>query len=110
MIVAADTDSSVKVSLFIPMARIAEAWPYIKQQSTISTPIEPRKRKLQIFLCHSSVDKAAVRNLYHRLLKEGYKPWFDEEDLIPGQRWETEIPKAVRSSDVIAICLSKIRY
>lgn len=61
---------------------------------------------LKIFLCHSSSDKSKVRDLYQRLERDGFKPWLDEEDLIPGQEWQTEIPKAVRSSDIVIICLS----
>ena len=61
---------------------------------------------LRIFLCHASGDKPAVRRLYHRLLTDGFEPWLDEENLIPGQKWALEIPKAVRSADVIIICLS----
>jgi anti-sigma B factor antagonist len=30
----------------------------------------------------------------------------DEEDLLPGQKWEDEIPAAVRNSDVVLVCLS----
>lgn len=62
---------------------------------------------LSVFLCHSSQDKPAVRDLYQRLLKDGFAPWLDEEQLIPGQNWQQEISKAVRSSDVVIVCLSK---
>lgn len=62
--------------------------------------------RLRVFLCHASGDKPAVRELYQRLVGHGVKPWFDEEDLLPGQYWEDEIPKAVRQSDVVIICLS----
>jgi TIR domain len=38
------------------------------------------------FLCHASDDKAHVREVYHRLRTgEGFEPWLDEEDLLPGQ-------------------------
>jgi nucleoside phosphorylase len=106
MIVATDTDSSVRVALFIPITKIVELFPIsISQPTEVSTKLD--KRRLQIFLCHASADKTTVRELYRRLLHDGYKPWFDEEDLIPGQRWEIEIPKAVRASDAIVICLSQ---
>jgi len=36
----------------------------------------------------------------------GIKPWLDEADLLPGQTWQLEIPKAVRASDVVIVCLS----
>jgi formylglycine-generating enzyme required for sulfatase activity len=63
-------------------------------------------RQLKVFLCHASGDKPAVRNLYHRLRVSGFDPWLDEENLLPGQDWQLEILKAVRSSDAVVICLS----
>ena len=68
--------------------------------------IHKRTSPLRIFLCHSSGDKPAVRNLYRRLSSDGFDPWLDEEKLLPGQEWEVEIPKAVRTSDVVIVCLS----
>lgn len=62
---------------------------------------------LKIFLCHSSGDKAAVRELWARLRADGFQPWLDEVDLLPGQHWADEIPKAVRNSDVVIVCLSR---
>lgn len=64
-------------------------------------------RPLRVFLCHSSRDKPAVRNLYERLLDDGIEPWLDEEDILPGQDWEREIAKAVRNADVVIVCLSE---
>ena len=39
----------------------------------------------RVFLCHSSADKEAVRKFYQRLRRDGFKPWLDEEDILPGQ-------------------------
>lgn len=65
-------------------------------------------RPLSVFLCHSSVDKPAVRELYKSLLAEGWiDPWLDEEKLLPGQDWNVEIEKAVENTDVAIVCLSK---
>ncbi|AOS83129.1 hypothetical protein BIU88_02600 [Chlorobaculum limnaeum] len=64
------------------------------------------KTKLKAFLCHASGDKPAVRDLYNQLTEYGIDPWLDEEDLLPGQDWRLEIPKAVKSSDVVLVCLS----
>ncbi len=64
-------------------------------------------RKLRVFLCHASQDKPVVRELYQRLLAEGWiDPWLDEVKLIPGQDWDMEIEKAVNSSDAVIVCLS----
>jgi hypothetical protein len=64
-------------------------------------------RKLRVFLCHASQDKPIVRELYQRLLAEGWiDPWLDEEKLLPGQDWDMEIEKAVESADAVIVCLS----
>lgn len=82
-----------------------------KTQELISIPITQEQYRslgsLKIFLCHSSGDKAAVRDLYQRLRVEDFIPWLDEENLLPGQKWQQEIPKAVRASDVVIVCLSR---
>jgi formylglycine-generating enzyme required for sulfatase activity len=62
----------------------------------------------RIFLCHASEDKAQVREVYHRLQTiDGFEPWLDEEDLLPGQEWAREIPRALQASDFILIFLSR---
>src|SRR5438105_1599832 len=68
--------------------------------------VEPTRRKLGVFLCHASGDKEAVRELYRRLLADGFDPWLDEEKLLPGQDWEREIYHAVHDCDVVVVCLS----
>ena len=35
-----------------------------------------------------------------------FDPWLDEEDILPGHDWEHEIAGAVKSSAVVAVCLS----
>jgi hypothetical protein len=56
----------------------------------------------RIFLCHASEDKTQIREVYHRLRAiDGFEPWLDEEDLLPGQEWAREIPRALQASDFI---------
>jgi hypothetical protein len=65
-------------------------------------------RALKVFLCHSSADKPVVRKLYQRLYaKQGIDPWLDEAKLLPGEKWDLEITKAVKESDVVIVCISK---
>ncbi len=74
--------------------------PYQSQKNT--------NRPLRVFLCHSSNDKPAVRELYQKLCAEAWiQPWLDEEELYPGQDWNMEIEKAVEAADAIIVCLSK---
>jgi hypothetical protein len=62
----------------------------------------------KIFLCHANEDKPQVREIYQRLRAEGFQPWLDEEDLLPGQLWDQEIRKALKNSDFILIFFSQI--
>ncbi len=65
-------------------------------------------RPLRVFLCHSSNDKPAVRELYQKLRAEPWiQPWLDEEELYPGQDWNLEIQKAIKETDAIIVCISK---
>jgi hypothetical protein len=77
--------------------------PYYKTAIGQSNDVRP----LRVFLAHSSTDKLVVRHLYQRLQNEGFLPWLDEENLLPGQAWGLEIQKAIRAADVVLICLSK---
>lgn len=61
----------------------------------------------KIFLCHANEDKPQVREVYRRLKAEGFQPWLDEEDLLPGQLWNQEIRRALRASDFILIFFSQ---
>ena len=65
------------------------------------------KKTISIFLCHASEDKQKVHDVYRRLKQKGFKPWLDKEDLLPGQAWDKEIPKAIKSSDFIMIFFSE---
>jgi formylglycine-generating enzyme required for sulfatase activity len=67
----------------------------------------PETKKLQVFLCHASLDKPQVRELYKYLRRRGIAPWLDAENLLPGQDWQVEIPQALLASDAIIVCLSK---
>jgi len=65
-------------------------------------------RPLRVFLCHSSNDKPAVRELYQKLRAEPWiDPWLDEIKLLPGHEWNLEIEQAIETTDVIVVCLSK---
>jgi hypothetical protein len=61
----------------------------------------------RISLCHANKDKPKVRDVYNRLKDEGFQPWLDEEDLLPSQLWEQEIPRALKASDFILIFFSQ---
>jgi hypothetical protein len=65
-----------------------------------SPSAEPSSVPLPAFLCHSSGDKEAVRNLYKRLRTDGFAAWLDEEDLLPAKTGtqRSEGPSATATS------------
>ncbi|MEO1255002.1 MAG: GUN4 domain-containing protein [Bacteroidota bacterium] len=62
---------------------------------------------IRIFLAHASEDKAAVIELYNHFKENGFQPWLDKVDLLPGQNWQAEISKAIKNSHVFIACLSQ---
>lgn len=61
-----------------------------------------------IFLCHSSEDRARVREVHDRLTsEEHFECWLDKVDLIPGQDWESTIKKALRDSSRVLVFLTR---
>jgi formylglycine-generating enzyme required for sulfatase activity len=61
----------------------------------------------RIFLSYAREDETQVRGVYRRLRDAGFEVWMDKINLLPGQRWQQEIPRAIRSSDFILIFFSK---
>ena len=60
-----------------------------------------------IFLSYAREDQETAYRLYKSLTDLGYRVWFDIENLIPGQTWQTEIENAIRNSSVFLALLSK---
>jgi hypothetical protein len=65
------------------------------------------KYPLKVYIWHASGDQLIGGNVFKRLVAEGMDAWLDTERILPGQDWRLEIAQAVRSADVIIICLSK---
>jgi anti-anti-sigma factor len=99
------TSEDDAVNSFFPSRPLR--YPRSMAENSASSPVaEEEHLRLNVFLCHSSADKAPVRELHKRLRLARAKPWLDEVDLLPGQIWEREIPSAVRTSDAVLVCLS----
>jgi len=64
-------------------------------------------RQLQIFLLYARADKEAVQRLYRRIAREGANVWLDQQKILPGQDWQSEIRKAILCSDIVVVCLSR---
>ena len=65
------------------------------------------KHPLKIFISYASGDRVQAQKLHDHLHSLGTDPWFDVEDLLPGQDWKMEISTALDETDLILLCLSK---
>lgn len=59
-----------------------------------------------VFLSHSTKDKAVVRPLAERLRKDGLKVWFDEWVLKAGDSIPAKIEEGLEHSRVLVLCMS----
>ena len=59
-----------------------------------------------VFLSHSSRDKAVVRAVAERLRQDGLKVWFDEWVLKPGDSIPAKIEEGLEHSRVLVLCMS----
>ena len=48
-----------------------------------------------VFLSHNSVDKLAVEEIARRLRAAGIEPWLDSWHLVPGEKWQPALEKAL---------------
>jgi len=62
--------------------------------------------KLKIFISYATEDCAIVKSVYNRLKNNGYLPWMDCKNILPGKEWETSIWTAVKQSDIFLVFIS----
>src|SRR5438034_4733859 len=66
----------------------------------------PDEFQYDVFLSHSSNDKAVVRAIAERLRKDGVKVWFDEWVLKAGDSIPAKIEEGLEHSRVLVLCMS----
>ena len=76
-----------------------------RQPETIQREGEIRMSH-QVFISCGEPDRETARRLYNDLKAAGFRPWMDEVDLLPGQKWETVIRRAIRESRYFLALLS----
>lgn len=59
-----------------------------------------------VFLSHSSKDKAVVRAIAERLRNDGLRVWFDEWEIRPGDIIPVKIEHGLERSRVLVLCMS----
>ena len=64
---------------------------------------EAQAEIFDVFLCHNSEDKPAVREIAQKLVQCGIKPWLDVEEIPPGCSWQTELGGQINSIKSAAV-------
>jgi hypothetical protein len=59
-----------------------------------------------VFLSHSSEDKAVVRAVAERLRADGLRVWLDEWAIKPGDHIQAKIEEGLEHSRVLVLCMS----
>ncbi len=62
---------------------------------------------MQIFISYAREDTGLAHRIYEDLLAEGYCPWIDTEQLLPGEKWQPAIRRALRESSHALVLLSE---
>ena len=84
-----------------------EKLPVSAPQSVVES--ESTDSKLIPFLCYAKENSTPVREFRERMKAEAWiDPWFDEEDILPGQMWEERVTEAVHNSHAVIVFLSSI--
>ncbi|MGB9989535.1 toll/interleukin-1 receptor domain-containing protein [Massilia sp. SM-13] len=64
-------------------------------------------RQGRVYIMYSHADRAAASNLVQKLKAEGYNPWFDEDEIAPGQKIHESIQNGLSQSAVALLLVSQ---
>jgi hypothetical protein len=59
--------------------------------------------EFDVFLCHNSADKAAVKQIGKQLVRRGIRPWLDEWNLPPGRLWQPVLEEQIQKIKSVAV-------
>jgi hypothetical protein len=61
----------------------------------------------KVFISYATEDLHYADKLYNFLASNGFLPWMDKRNLLPGQNWDFIIQRELRKADFIVILLSE---
>jgi len=78
--------------------------------SQLSSHASLERPILTIFISHSNPDRFVVKDIKAQLQQRGFRPCLCEIDKSLGRDAGDEVKMAIRSSDIVLICLSKYAF
>jgi CheY-like chemotaxis protein len=73
----------------------------------VQNTIEENFTKFDVFLCHNSEDKPAVKIIGEALRNRGLRPWLDEWELQPGLPWQELVEEQIVDIKSAAVFVGK---
>jgi isopentenyl diphosphate isomerase/L-lactate dehydrogenase-like FMN-dependent dehydrogenase len=73
----------------------------------ISRMKQKRMRQRRVFIMYNHADRAAAQELVQKLKASGYNPWFDADEIAPGQKIAETIVDGISQSAVAILLVSK---
>ena len=70
----------------------------------------PRAQIFDVFLCHNSEDKPAVREIAQKLIEKNIKPWLDEQEIRPGTSWQMALGQQIESIGSAAVFVGETGF
>ena len=67
-----------------------------RSQAGMGSDGDETQREVDVFLCHNSPDKPAVKAIGEQLRSRGITPWLDEWELRPGLPWQDVLEEQIR--------------
>lgn len=64
-------------------------------------------KSFDVFLCHNSRNKPAVRELAEVLRARGLNVWLDEWELVPGRLWQEALEEIIATTRSAAVLVGK---
>ncbi len=61
----------------------------------------------RVYLCYSREDFPEVERWYHALESQGFQPWMEDLDLVPGEVRKSVVEDAVATADFFIVCVSR---
>lgn len=68
---------------------------------------ERRLRQRRIFIIYSNKDRDKATEIVRKLRDLGYNPWFDADEIAPGQKWQQAIMKGIEESAIALLLVSE---
>lgn len=61
----------------------------------------------KVFISYAKEDYHFAEKLYDYLCENGFNPWLDKKNLLPGQQWDYEIKRGLREANYVILILSE---